>query len=178
MGEYAFYNGTQIKIGTCNEMLYLRYEDRHKVKPIVNNVDPATEYDLIFRLPYPDEDHLGPGNYDDPFRGIPLDGQFASEGLEPGITQATTPFGILINLPCYHGLQLPEIQDCKTFWNGWRDHLHLSGVRNTRTGLLPMIRCDACREVWTFRDWSIMDHVHNKELSLRIMRQAAAEARD
>ena len=179
MGEYAFYNGKQIKIGTCEDMMYLRYEDRNKVKPIEHNVDPANEHNLIFRLPYPDEDHLGPGNYDNPDRGIPLDGQFAPDGLNPGNTQATTQHGLLINLPCHHGMQLPDVgPEAKAHWNGKRQHLYLHGVKNTRTGLLPVIRCDACRKVWTCHDWSIMDHVHDKELSLRIMRQAAAQARD
>ena len=43
MGEYAKYNNQEIKIGTCETMYYLRYEDRHKVKALKGNVDPVRD---------------------------------------------------------------------------------------------------------------------------------------
>ena len=68
MGEYAKLKttGEDVKIGTCENMYYLRFEDRYKVI-----------YDLSFdnyrfRLPFPDEDNIGIGNYNNYDRGIDL----------------------------------------------------------------------------------------------------------
>jgi len=71
MGEYALRKSddTEIKIGTCEDMYYLRYEDRDKVSKLPNSLDPRTEYNLRFRLPFPDEDDIKPGEYDDYNRG-------------------------------------------------------------------------------------------------------------
>ena len=42
MGEYAqrISDGERVKIGTCEDMLYLRFEDRAKVSALAGNVDP------------------------------------------------------------------------------------------------------------------------------------------
>ena len=72
MGEYANYRGDEIKIGTCESMYYLRYEDRHLVEWIRGNVDASRDTGLLWRLPFPDEDGRGPGNYEDYGRGIQL----------------------------------------------------------------------------------------------------------
>ncbi len=41
MGEFArrLSDGAEVKIGTCEEMLYLRFDDRHKVCALPNSVD-------------------------------------------------------------------------------------------------------------------------------------------
>lgn len=70
MGEYGYYYGNLVKIGTCENMYYLRYEDRHKIKKDENSLDPKTTTTLRFRLPFPDEDHIQPGQYHDHDRGI------------------------------------------------------------------------------------------------------------
>lgn len=67
MGEYAkrLSDGEDIKIGTCEEMYYLRFEDRFKVAHIPGNVDIARHpEDCRFRLPFADEDKLEPGEYE------------------------------------------------------------------------------------------------------------------
>ena len=58
MGEYAKHKGEEIKIGTCENMYYLRFDQRHKVKALPGNVDPngADAYALRFRFPWPNED--------------------------------------------------------------------------------------------------------------------------
>lgn len=72
MGEYAHYEGKIIKIGTCEMMYYLRYEDRFKVKKHENSLDPHTEKNLFWRLPFPDEDKKEIGNYSPSERGIEI----------------------------------------------------------------------------------------------------------
>lgn len=72
MGEYATRksDGQEIKIGTCESMYYLRYEDRAKVRHLSGNVNPVKDAgELRFRLPFPDEDGIQPGEYEDYNRG-------------------------------------------------------------------------------------------------------------
>jgi hypothetical protein len=82
MGEYATYCGHEIKIGTCESMYYLRYEDRFKVQPVPNSINPHREYNLHWRLPFPDEDNMGPGYYDNHNRGVPFKGDIECNGCK------------------------------------------------------------------------------------------------
>lgn len=70
MGEYAIRKSDResIKIGTCEDMYYLRYEDQDKVIP-----DECSEFGYRWRIPFPDEDHILPGDYDSGFRQVDLD---------------------------------------------------------------------------------------------------------
>lgn len=58
MGEYATRKSdeAEVKIGTCEDMYYLRYEDRDKVRQLPNSLNAANELNLRWRLPFPDED--------------------------------------------------------------------------------------------------------------------------
>ncbi len=55
MGEYAQYNGNEIKIGTWGNMYYLRFDQVGKVHPLPNNLDPRAK-DILevirFRFPF------------------------------------------------------------------------------------------------------------------------------
>jgi hypothetical protein len=122
MGENATYNGQQIKIGTCENMYYLRYSDIGKIQSLSGNVDvhdQKTVNQLRFRLPFPDEDHIAPGRYE-PFRGATLHGYSDKETAEtPGIVQLNSKSGMLVNIACYHGEKLPEnTKESQFFWNG------------------------------------------------------------
>ena len=70
MGEYAIRKSDResIKIGTCEDMYYLRYEDQDKVIP-----DECSDFGYRWRIPFPDEDHILPGDYDSGFRQVDLD---------------------------------------------------------------------------------------------------------
>src|SRR3990167_2579485 len=63
MGEYATRGKDRIKIGTCEDMYYLRFDQRDRVQHEPGNVAPNGEdaYGLRFRFPWPDEDHVAPG---------------------------------------------------------------------------------------------------------------------
>lgn len=66
MGEYALYQGQQIKIGTCEDMYYLRADQAHLVTAQRGNVDPVKDRNgLRFRFPFPEEDDIEPGNFED-----------------------------------------------------------------------------------------------------------------
>jgi len=65
MGEYAKHGDREIKIGTCENMYYLRYDQRHEVSALPGNVDPVydAERGIRFRFPFPDEDFVSPGGF-------------------------------------------------------------------------------------------------------------------
>jgi len=74
MGEYAIRkdDNVEVKIGTCEEMFYLRFEDRDKVRKLPGSLDPAKETGIYFRLPFPDENDVRIGEYKDHARGCQL----------------------------------------------------------------------------------------------------------
>ncbi len=182
MGEYAIRksDGAEIKIGTCESMYYLRYEDKDKVKKIPHSLDANTEKNLFWRLPFPDEDNILPGQYDNHNRGERLykDRETESQCCKdfscpetidsPGIIQLTHPSGLLVNMPCYHGEKLPEgLGDLKTFWNGRSWFYELSSVKNTEEGILPIVHCRFCNHAWRLTWDEIMPYLHG-ELKTRL----------
>jgi len=157
MGEYAKYNGKEIKIGTCEAMYYLRYEDRGRVTPLPGNVKPCVDKGLFFRLPFPDEDDQHPGSYRDHNRGYRLMakegkywGNWEPEDLEPGRIQLKHESGLLLCVPCHHGAKLPEIDGIKPHWNGKSWHMELCSVKSMLGGSLwPVYHCRFCRSMWS-----------------------------
>jgi hypothetical protein len=158
MGEYSKYKGEEVKIGTCSEMLYLRFDDRFKVEPLPGNVNTHTDINLLYRLPFPDEDHINPGGNYDPFRTLDFDSDFYDSSLieDPGFMQLTHSSGLLVSVKCYHGLKLPQAtEEAKYFWNGKRTFIKLSAVKHTAEGLRPVIKCVQCGGMWSYdiEDW-------------------------
>lgn len=186
MGEYAIRksDGVSIKIGTCESMYYLRFEDRHKVKGYTFK----PEYGLSFRLPFPDEDFVPPGEYDEYDRGTTLTAwddtnRDRYEALLTDLQENTgtlqlrhQPSGLMLNVPCYHGLKLPEVQPpMRAFWNGkdpWP--LKLVRVKWTEDGLRALIACRFCGELWSTDEWdTILPLVQDDELRHRLKRAIA-----
>jgi hypothetical protein len=153
MGEYAIRNsdGQEIKIGTCENMYYLRYSDRDKVRAMKGNVDPMDESEskeLRYRLPFPDEDNVRPGEYKDYNRGALLCAFSDPETAEyPGIVQIVSKAGMMCNVTCYHGEKLPEnTKDVKFFWNGKNSCFelnHLKFIDGTVHGIYTCTECGA-----------------------------------
>jgi len=184
MGEYATYNGVSIKIGTCESMYYLRYEDRGKVNPQRGSLNPATTDGLFWRLPFPDEDNNGPGNYDEYDRGLRLyrkieDSRgehftryedFPAEELakNPGTLQMSHKCGLLVNMPCYHGARLPDLGPVRTFWNGKSWSIELVHLKNTSEGVLPIIRCRHCGSMWRCTWEEVMPYIPDDVLKNRL----------
>jgi hypothetical protein len=199
MGEYAIRNSdnTEVKIGTCEDMLYLRYEDRYKVSKLPSSLDPVREAGVLrFRLPFPDEDDTPIGQYKDPFRGQRLyrssgfgahtsNEDFADESTinQPGLIQLRhEASGLMINAPCYHGIKLPEAsKDMKPFWNGkgYSFELYQLAPRtiNDIFQVLPIVRCKHCREIWRYEWADIWDFVPMPiRANLRVYAEAKATA--
>jgi hypothetical protein len=100
MGEYAQYGKDRIKIGTCEEMYYLRADQVHMVQPLEGNVDPVRDRNEIrFRFPWPDEDNVAPGAFDKyeravTFHGVPIPVEVVHQSV-----QFSAP-GYVLSLPC------------------------------------------------------------------------------
>lgn len=199
MGEFATRKSdqTEIKIGTCEDMFYLRLEDRNKVSHIPGNVDPACDPNgLRFRLPFPDEDDRRPGEYGDYNRGVRLYKVSTcewckGEGLssfEPdgkcrrchgsgtdGHQDFTDPekasdvgtiqlhhekSGLLLNVTCHHGLELPNVGPGVTaFWNGKGHSFELSSLRVADNKVFPVVRCRHCDHAWRYSWEQVLPYI-------------------
>lgn len=175
MGEYAKRGSEDVKIGTCENLYYLRYEDRFNVRHIPGNVNPITDHGLRWRLPFPDEDGIKPGDYaGGGFRSVLLAGMLPPDGAEdfPGLIQLHhAQSGLLINVPCYHGVKLPDLgaAGARAFWNGYQHPVELCAVKNLRDGsVIPITRCVHCRDLFRATWPEVLPYVTDKKLQKRL----------
>lgn len=153
MGEYANLKGTgeRVKIGTCEDMLYLRYDQRNQVWAQHGNVDLVRHVDGIrFRFPWPDEDSVRPGSFDDPFRRLSVDLD-APEGFEHGMVQFVAQReGYNVCLPCPEGSSILNPDGAsvlRVHRNGFagRTFLVQQAIRNG--ALVGIFQC-VCGRAW------------------------------
>lgn len=143
MGEYANYLGAQIKIGTCEDMYYLRADQIAAVKDYA--FDPETLAVVRFRFPWPDEDGTAPGAFGDPERKIPVWGasdlirEIAPDPEQHYSVQfVAREEGYVISLPC------PEVNpDQRIGRNGFRGSVFVSQQAYRRGHLVTIVDC-AC----------------------------------
>jgi hypothetical protein len=94
----------------------------------------------------------------------------AETDKNPGNIQFSHPCGLLINVKCYHGHRLPagtpEITAC---WNGKDPHpLELIYIKNTEEGLLPIVRCKYCHQMWRYTWDEILPYVKDTVMGARL----------
>src|SRR5437868_10926717 len=95
MGEFAIYRGDRIKVGTCEEMYYLRADQRSLISGY--SFDAGDR----FRFPFPDEDTIEPGQFSDHNRGVRIPGDFSlAECDNHGSVQFTSRAGYVLSIPC------------------------------------------------------------------------------
>ena len=185
MGEYAKrkIDGCEVKIGTCESMYYLRYEQRNEV---VYNFQPnkGKHTEWLWRIPVPFEDNMLPGDYE--YGGLLKDGyipyllklkqptgdfeKFLVDN--PGTCQQVVEkLGMLINLPCHHGVALPKAEGFKFFWNGKRDALHLCFLTDYEKELRVGIKCNACGKMWSCDFMEIEPYIVSLWMKLRLLHQ-------
>lgn len=117
MGEYATYQGQSIKIGTCENMYYLRADQRQEISDY--EWDAETLGVVRFRFPFPDEDDNEPGHFDDPERGVYVPGYqlpaelSGSDGHGSVQFRDTRDMGYLVSLPCPESAE----RDGEGFWS-------------------------------------------------------------
>lgn len=159
MGEYAIYNGQRVKIGTCEDMLYLRWDQAHKVTPEPDSLDPvATRNAIRFRFPWPEEDGVDPGNFDDPDRGFRLDGFTVPAEVKHGTTQFTATYprnGYLVSLPCPEGPTSHMLQEAGTYKigrNGYGGSASLIQQAWRDGRLVGIAKCNGCGSLFRLED--------------------------
>ena len=181
MGEYAKRksDGLEVKIGTCENMYYLRYDRRNEVDYDFGN------YKWNWRIPTPDEDDVRDGE----FGGLLVDGKYIPHRLGliydipedvqneiasyEGLMQIhDNKCGLLANIPCYHGIKLPEGTDkIKFHWNGKSDCIYLAFLQNGEKELLVGTQCKMCRKmlIWSFSE--ICPLMNSLWMKLRLLHQ-------
>ncbi len=174
MGEYAMLNNEKVKIGTCADMYYLRYDQRYRVQALPGNVDPVNTLGLRFRIPFLDEDFVEPGQFDSFRRLYPLVRFPVADLIEqPGNIQLTHESGLLLNVPCHHGAKLPEAEGIGVHWNGkagW--FIGLSALQSVEGGVKPVLKCWFCCKAWVC-DWDdVLPYVDDKILRNRLEKYA------
>lgn len=145
MGEYAKYKGQSIKIGTCEEMYYLRADQAHLVQPMSNNLDPIKQAEMLrFRFPFPDEDGTEPGAFEDYNRAVPVYGVKAPKGVEHGNVQFTAP-GYCTSIPCP---EAGEVEGLTIHRNGFAGAVQVTQQRLVNGRLALICRCGGCGAKW------------------------------
>lgn len=162
MGEYAYFRGERIKIGTCEDMLYLRAEHAplldtrsHEDTNVMACLD-----EVRFRFPFPTEDDKLPGEYDDPDKSLGLYGVTAPEGTEHGTVQFASnhPTGFLVSLPCPEGPDTDKI-GFKVHRNGYAGPVHISQQKVFGNQLILIGRCGGCRYAWRYETLDMVEPV-------------------
>ena len=153
MGEHALYNGRRIKVGTCEDMYYLRYSQASLVEAVDNSVDPVRDREeLRFRFPWPNEDDMEPGEIDGELhRSVAVPGLTMPAFTEHGTVQFSATPGYLVSLPCPEGNQKGEGEH-RIGRNGFAGALRIVQQKPSGADLLLVVMCGGCRaKVWL--DW-------------------------
>ena len=186
MGEYATRksDGQKVKIGTCEALYYLRWSQRKTVDYDFGN------YCWFWRIPLPSEDDIKPGDFD--YGRLLREGKYIpyalslkplseeiigelTEEKNTGLTQVVNDkLGMVINMPCYHGLKLPEnVNGFKFFWNGKMEALHLCFLANHEKELTVGVKCNACGKMWSYSFKDIAPYIKSLWMKLRLLHQCA-----
>ena len=169
MGEYATHNGHEIKIGTCESMYYLRADQAANVVARSGSVDPIGDAGAIrFRFPFPDEDGIAPGQFDDYDRRRVLYGMRAPDELadEHYAIQFTSPHGYNVCLRCPESIAdqptgfgpVPVADGVKVHRNGFKGATFLSQQKFVDGQLVPVLQC-VCGMAWRVQTLEECDDV-------------------
>lgn len=149
MGEMARFKGEEVKIGTCEDMYYLRADQRELVKALPHNVDPVNDADVLrFRFPFPDEDKIEPGAFENSFRSVVIPGATPPEGVEHDSMQFRHDKGYLISLPCPEAGESPVYGMHKVHRNGFAGAVKLCQQRFFNGFWVPVFECGGCGAKW------------------------------
>jgi hypothetical protein len=158
MGEYAVRrsDGERVKIGTCEQMYYLRADQIGDVDAEEGSVDPerhGREGSIRFRFPWPDEDGAAPGTFEDYSRSLVIPGYAPPTELADSHypVQFTAKPGYVCSLPCPESGNVPS--GLRVNRNGFRGAARLVSQRYIDSGaLVPVLQC-ACGMQWRVEDW-------------------------
>lgn len=156
MGEYATYGQQQIKIGTCEDMYYLRADQASSVRASRSGeTDPIRCADAIrFRFPFPDEDHVSPGSFDNYGRAVAVHGVQPPDEVEHYGVQFRADAGYLVSLPCPEGAKgatpglSTEIDGLRVHRNGFGGAVRIVQHRVVNGHLALICQCGGCGAKW------------------------------
>jgi hypothetical protein len=153
MGEYAKYKGESIKIGTCENMYYLRADQRAKI----------TGYDFAsclgeirFRFPFPDEDNIEPGAFEDYDRGFRIPGGWTipADFDHDGTVQFTSPIGYVLSIRCPESVDGPrglgaiDVDGVNVHRNGFRGGYVVRQQKYVDGEWWTVVACKSCGCAW------------------------------
>lgn len=154
MGEYAKYHGQEIKIGTCEQMYYLRADQVELIQAIPHIVNPKLRSEaeqIRFRFPFPDEDGIEPGSFSDYDRAFPVWGIEPPESVEHSFLQFTRNYpesgGILLSTPCPRSKEA-KAAGLKFHYNGYSGPVGIHSQRLVNGELRLVLRCMDCGALW------------------------------
>lgn len=157
MGEYATIidgpsAGDEVKIGTCENLYYLRFDQRDRV-----DYDFGIGAELEswrWRFPFPDEDDHEPGSFDDYQRGFRLDGWRIPTDWEGHSSVAfTATAGYVLSIPCPEGVRNQDagtarVDGITVHRNGFRGGPAIVQQRLHEGQLCTIVMCRACGAKW------------------------------
>lgn len=152
MGEYANRNsdGAEIKIGTCEQMYYLRADQVSEITARSGSVNPASRSQaesIRFRFPFPQEDGIKPGDFDDHDYGLGLYGIEPPEDIEHYSLQFSRNYpqkgGLLLSTPCPRSKE-GKASKLKFSYNGYSGPVHIHSQRLVGEQLVLILRCGDC----------------------------------
>jgi hypothetical protein len=151
-------DGQRIKIGTCESMYYLRFDQRGDVDyrwPALSD-DPEKLDPFLYRFPDPREDRILPGDYESAWGGIKLGikgfwSTFPEGAVDHGSIQVHAHDGYHFNMPCPEGNpdMYVEKYDGKKphrFRNGGITTVVINAQRWYAGRLVLVVQCAACRD--------------------------------
>lgn len=157
MGEYATIKATgdNVKIGTCESLYYLRFDQRELVIPEAGWPDIYR-----YRFPFPDEDSrpiedmMSVDRFE---RGVTVYGVKPPEGTEHYSVQFRNDsigYNLCIECPESHahgeeGFGPIDVNGVKVHRNGFRGAVQLVSQRYLDGKLMCVLRC-ACGAMWRF----------------------------
>ncbi len=157
MGEYANFGGSSVKIGTCEDMYYLRYDQRHRVTPQRGSVRPVEDAEALrFRFPWPDEDDVQPGSFDRYDRSVAVRGIMPPDGVKHYNVQCSAQAGYVMSIPCPESTEYADGPhggrqrgDLRVARNGFHGSVLLRAQKFVPdVGLVPILACGGCGAMW------------------------------
>ncbi len=154
MGEYARHNGRKIKIGTCEQMYYLRADQVKLITPEPASVNPLRRdiaERIRFRFPFPDEDNLDPGCFEKHDAATYLYGAEIPAGVEHGSLQFTRNYpeagGVILSTPCPFS-DAGKASGLRFALNGFPGHVGIHSQRLVDGQLRLVCKCGGCGSLW------------------------------
>ncbi len=161
MGEYVLVDGVMAKIGTMEDLYYVRYADYRRLFE-AGRLSQAYASDLPesyldggsrFRFPFPDEDQVGAFRYDNYGRGVLVDVRSRPELVSlathgkmtlPVMPDGTDAYYTSIRIPCPATAEFAEVRGEGVDWR----LLRIAQQRPIDGQLWTICDCPYCHVKW------------------------------